>query len=79
MGVPVDDSDDDWSDTEEAGSDSESENEPEPQHESDHEDNVQHVPNAFVPNGNVRQKFAFVGKNGVNVDAESETDILDFF
>jgi hypothetical protein len=74
MEVPVDDSDDDWSD-----SDSESENDPEPQHESDHEDNVQHVLNAFVSNGNVHPKFSFVGTNGVNVDIENETNVFSYF
>jgi hypothetical protein len=78
MEVRVGDSDDDWGDTVKGGSDSESENESE-QQESDHEDSVQHVPNGFVPNGNVCPKFTFVGTNGVKVDIENETDILKYF
>jgi hypothetical protein len=76
--VLVDNSDDDWGDTDEGDSDSESENEPEPQHrESDREDNIN--PNGFVPNGNVCPKFAFVGTNGIKVDIENETDVLKYF
>jgi hypothetical protein len=76
--VPVDNSDDDWGDNDKGESDGESENQPELQHESDHEDNVQHVPNGFIPNGNVHPKLAFVGTNGVKVDTENETDALEY-
>jgi hypothetical protein len=79
MEVPVDGSDYDWGDNDEGESDRESENEPKLQHESDHEDNVQHVANGFIPNGNVHPKFAFVGTNGVKVDIENETNVLKYF
>jgi hypothetical protein len=46
---------------------------------SDNEDNVQYVPNGFVPDGNVRPKFKFVGINEVKVDSENETNVLEFF
>jgi hypothetical protein len=40
MAVPIDDSKDDWVDSNEGDSDSECENEPKPWHKSDHEDSV---------------------------------------
>jgi hypothetical protein len=67
----VDDSDDDWCDNDKGDGDNESENEPKLQHKRDHDNNIQHVPHGFIPNGNLHTKLAFSGANGSKVDTEN--------